>query len=176
MPIKRLWVFVTLAIGVFIGLGCVGSARSGDQGGQANTTIQILPANPTVIAGQSIQLQISGGRGADAQWSVQPASAGTITAGGLFTASPTPGTCTLFAVWTRGVRFTAEASLTSYPAPPPAVSSPAYVQASGSQQATPGGAVTNGSILGEPFPASASSSTNQTIQARPGFTPPIPNS
>lgn len=159
-----------------LGQACGGNPRSGDHAGQANTAIQILPANPTVIASQSIQLQISGGWGTGAQWSVQPASAGTITAGGLFTASAIPGTCTIFAVWAQDVRYTAEASLTSYPAPPPAVSSPSFVQDSGSQQATPGGTVTNGCIVGEPVPASVSSSADQTLQNRQGFTPPAPTS
>ena len=157
-----------------LGLGCGGDHFSGDHAAAANTTVTLSPAIPTVITGQSLQLQLNSPWSTDAFWSVLPASAGTITADGLFTASQTPGSCTILAVWTQDVRYTASVGLTIYLPPVSLVTTPNFVQGPGSQQATPGGAVTNGDIVGENVPATTSTSANGVIQNRAGFTPPIP--
>ena len=158
-----------------LGLACGGTHPTGDHAGQVNFTLQILPAVPTVVAGQTLQLQVSSPWSADALWSVQPSSAGTIDASGLFTASSTPGTCTVIAVWPKDVRYTASATLRIYPPPVPAVSTPSYTQTSGTQQTTPTGGIANGNVVGESVPATTSRSADGTLQVRHGFTPPPPH-
>ena len=158
-----------------LGLGCGGTHPTGDQAGQVNFTIQIVPAVPTVIVGQSLQLQVSSPWNADALWSVLPPSAGSISGSGLFTASATPGTCTVIAVWPKDVRYTASATLTIYPPPAPVVSTPNYTQTSGTQQTTSTGGIADANVVGESFPATTSRSADGTLQVRHGFTPPPPH-
>jgi len=161
--------------GLGLGLGCGGSHFSGDHAGAANTTAQLLPSTPTVITGQSLQFHLVTPWSGDALWSVQPATAGTITSDGLFTAAQAPGSCTILAVWAKDVRYTASAGMTIFPPPVSATTSPNFVQATGSQATTAGGGVENASIVGENVPAILSTSANLTIQVRHGFDPPHPD-
>ena len=156
------------------GLGCGGTRITGDRSGTVNQTLLVTPSNPTLAAGQSLQFHATAPWGSGAQWSVTPASAGTITPGGLFTAADSAGTCTVLAAWAQDVRYAASTVVTIVPARPPAVSSPDYVQASGAGQATAGGATLNYAIVGEPTTAVTSTSANQVLQVRHGFQPPVP--
>jgi len=154
-------------------LACGGSSRSGDHVATINWTMTVSPAVGSVAVGQSLQLVASTPWGNQTQWSVMPASAGTISASGLFTAGTTTGTCTLYAVWTQDVRYTASATITILPAPPPAVLSPNFVQASGSGQVISGTAITNGVVLGEAVPATnATVMGDSSTKVRHGFQPP----
>ena len=164
----------SLTLALLLGLGCAGSHPSGDHPGTLNWALTIVPGAPYVIVGQTIQFQASTPWGGSALWSVQPSSAGTITPGGLFTAGSLPATCTLFAMWSEDVRYTASATVTILAPPPPAASSANYVEASGAQQTSTGGAISNGSVVGEDVQALVSSSANQTLQVRHGFLPPGP--
>jgi len=156
-----------------LGLGCGGTRITGDRAGTVNQTLVVTPGNPTLTAGQSLQFQATAPWGSGAQWSVEPASAGTITPGGLFTAYGA-GTCTVLAAWIQDVRYAASTVVTIVPALPQAVSSPNYVQASGASQATSDGATLNYAIVGEPAQAVTSTSATQSLQIRHGFLPPVP--
>ena len=52
------------------------------------------------------------------------------------------------------------------------MTSPNLVQAFGAQQTVPGTAITNGTVVGEPVPATTATTANPTIQVRHGFNPP----
>ena len=133
----------------------------------------VNPAVGSVAVGQSLQFVASTPWGNQTQWSVMPVSAGTITPSGLFTAGSTPGACTLYAVWSQDVRYTASAVITILPPPPPAVTTPNYVQASGSIQVVTGTGVANAPVVGEAVPATnATAVGDATIKVRHGFQPP----
>jgi len=153
-------------------LACGGS--SGDRAGRVNTSFRIAPASATLTAGQSLQFKVEGPAGSEARWTVQPEGGGTVTDAGLFTASGSPGQYTLVAMARKDVRFTATASITLLPPPPPADSSPGLVQASGTQQASPNGLLRNGGLAGEPIPSRESKDAGGYLQTRHGFTPPVP--
>jgi hypothetical protein len=155
---------------LILGLGCLGGGSSSSSG--TFVPPQISPANPTVFVDQSLQLQVNSPWTTGIVWSVRPAGAGTITSGGLFTAGPTPGICTVEAVRSGTGRFDVTAQLGIYPAPPPAVSTPNLAQAAGSRQTSAGGGIVNGPVVGELLPASTATSPTQSIQVRDGFTPP----
>ncbi len=156
-----------------LGMGCGGGHKSGDRAGTVNWTMTIQPSAPFLIAGQTVQFSAQTPWGNEALWSVLPATAGIFTPGGQFTASATPGSATVYAVWAKDVRYTASTGLTILAAPAPAVTSPNLVQAFGAQQTVPGTAITNGAVVGELVPATTAASTNQGIQVRHGFEPPI---
>lgn len=160
-----------LALGVLLLpiLACGGSRPSGDHAGTGNWVLRITPGDAATAIGQTLQFQAATPWGGEAQWSVVPATAGTITPGGLFTASANLGTYTVLAVWSKDVRYTASARVTVLPAPPPAVSTPGLVQAFGAQQT--GGSFTNSAVGGEPVPAVTSTSLSQTFQVRHGYLP-----
>jgi hypothetical protein len=161
------------SLALALALGCSGGRNTGDRAGTINWTMTILPASPTLYAGQSVQFSASTPWGNETQWSVLPATAGIITASGLFSASTTPGPCTVLAVWSKDVRYTASTSVTVAAAPAAAVISPNLVQAFGAQQTVPGTTLANGAVVGEPVPATTATTTSQAIKVRHGFdTPP----
>ncbi len=153
-------------------LGCSGGHNSGDRAGTINWTMTLLPATPSLIVGQSVQFSASTPWGNEAQWSVLPATAGLITPGGLFTAANTPGPCTVYAVWSKDVRYTASTVVTIRPLPAAAVISPSLVQAFGAQQAVQGTSIANGAVVGESVPATTATTADQATKVRHGFDPP----
>ncbi|HCZ34116.1 MAG TPA: hypothetical protein DHV93_12100 [Holophagaceae bacterium] len=159
---------------VFAALGCGGgNPASGDHAGQLNGKFQIAPATATVIVGQSLQFSASAPWGGGARWSVLPATGGSIDAGGMFTASATPGEYQIVAMWNHDVRYTATALAWVVPAPPPAILSTGLVQAFGlNLQTSADGSIRNAVIAGEPVPARRAASANGTVQVRHGFYPP----
>ena len=154
-------------------VGCGGSSRSGDHVATVNWTMTITPGTGSLAVGQSLQFVASTPWGNQTQWSVMPASAGTITSSGLFTAGATTGTCILYAVWSQDVRYTASANVTILPAPPAAVTTPNFVQASGTTQVVTGTAIGNSPVVGESIPAvNVTVVGDPTIKVRHGFEPP----
>ena len=167
-----------------LGLGCGSTRITGDRVDTLNQTLAIAPLAAAAIPGHAIQFQatIPWG-GGSALWSVVPASAGTITAGGLFiaAAADTPGqTCTVRAGWSKDVRYTASTSVAilAPPAPgegqAPVATSPNTVEANGTQQTVPGTTISNGAVVGEAVPATVSTSANGLIQNRGDLLPPGP--
>jgi len=153
--------------------GCYSTHNSGDRAGTTNWRMTVLPETPSLVAGQTLQFSASTPWGSEAIWSVLPATAGTISATGRFTASATPGQATIYAVWAKDVRYTASTGLSILAPPPPAVTSPNFVQTFGAQQAVPGTGVSNGAVVGEAVPAMLAATTDGAIKVRHGFVPPV---
>lgn len=155
-----------------LGLGCFGTNKSSDRAGAVNGNMAILPQAPSLLPGQTVQFSAGVPWDGEVAWSVLPASAGTMSATGLFTASATPGAATVFAVWSKDVRYTASTAVSVLPPPAPAESSPGLAQASGAQQVAAGG-IANAAVVGEAVPSTTAASANGAIQVRHGFTPPV---
>ncbi|HJV49323.1 MAG TPA: hypothetical protein VJ549_08625 [Geothrix sp.] len=158
---------------LLLALGCFGTNRSSDRAGTVNGKVTLLPESPSVVAGQTIQFSATTPWGNDVIWSVVPASEGSISSTGLFTASATPGTATVFAVWAKDVRYAASTTLTVLAPGLPAVISPNLVQAFGTPQTVPGTTISNAAVGGEAIPAKTAASADQSIQVRHGFEPPV---
>lgn len=131
----------------------------------------MVPSAPGLLAGQSVQFQAIFPWPGKVGWSVTPATAGTITSTGRFTAAGSPGVCTVTAVWMQDPQVTAQAIATVLPPPPASESTSASVQASGQEQTAPGTGITNTPVLGELLPATVSTSANGAIQVRADFLP-----
>ncbi len=159
------------------GLGCFGGGNrgTGDHAGQVNGPLAITPASATVIAGQTQQFSASSPWGGGATWSVLPASAGSITANGTFTASATMGQCQIVAMWNSDVRYTATASVSVVASPAPAQINPSLVQTSGILQTSSSGTTRSTPVIGEAIPARTAATPSGTEQVRHGFDPPVPN-
>ena len=158
---------------LLLGLGCFGTNHSSDRAGTVNGRMTILPESPSLLPGQTVQFSASTPWGSGAIWSVLPATAGSISTTGLFTASSTPGHATVYAVWTKDVRYTASTGLSVLAPPAPAEISPNLVQSFGAQQTVPGTAIANAVVVGETIPAVAATTSNGVIQVRHGFDPPV---
>lgn len=158
------------ALGLLL-LGCGGGSASGDKAGAVNRVLQISPAQAELAPGQSIQFSPSGAWDGGLKWTVLPSGAGTISSTGVFTAGTAQGTVQILAVWSQDVRYTATASATILPAPPPAESTPSIALANGNQQTSSTGTSANASVLGESFPATTASSASGHTQLRHGFSP-----
>ena len=153
-------------------LGCGGADRiTGDRAATLNQVLTISPAVATVSVGQSLQFTAVIPWGGTATWSVVPATGGTFTPSGLFTAATAPGSYRIVAMWNGDVRYTAMAQATILPPPPPAVSRPDIAAASGSQQGSASGGVQNAAVVGEPVVATRSADANATEQVRHGYNP-----
>ncbi len=110
-------------------------------------------------------------------WSVAPASGGTITSRGVYTASGTAGHYTVVATWTptNGGASAISSDLASVevlrvPQQDSELNSD-MVQASGAIQAY--GTIQNAAIVGQPFPSVISMDPNGDVQVRSGFAPPV---
>jgi len=177
---KRIAILGSLLV---LGLACGGTRVTGDRVATVNQTLLLTPAAPAVVQGQTLQFQAATPWGSQAVWAVEPASAGTVSAGGLFTAGSTSGACTVLAVWSQDVRYTATAAVLVI-APPSAAQgtgtasiSPNYVNAFGAEQGAGTGATAwaNGAVVGEAEASSVSTSATGGYQNRAGFLPPGAN-
>ncbi len=153
-------------------LACGGGDRTtGDRLATINQVMTVSPAEATLSVGQSLQFTAVIPWGGTATWSVVPATGGTFTPGGLFTAASAPGSYRIVAMWNGDVRYTASAQATVLPPPPPAVSRPDVVSANGSQQGSASGAVQNAAVVGEPMVVRTAADASATVQVRHGYTP-----
>ncbi len=158
---------------LLLGSACGGSTTSGDRVASANWTMKINPGQATLAPGQSFQFAASTPWGNQTLWSVLPASAGTLTPAGRFTAAGTPGTCTVYAMWAQDVRYVASVPVTILPPPPPIVSSPNLVQGFGSHQQVAGTGISHGAVGGETVTATTATGTaDPSVSLRHGFEPP----
>jgi len=177
---KRVAILGSLLV---LGLGCGGTRVTGDRVDTVNQTLLLTPSAPVLVQGQSLQFQAATPWGSQAVWAVEPAGAGTVTASGLFTAGSTSGACTVLAVWSQDVRYTATAAVLVITPPSSAQDtatasiSPNYVNAFGAQQGAGTGASAwaNGAVVGEAEASTLSTSASGGYQNRAGFLPPGAN-
>ena len=144
-----------------------GTPSGGSSGG---STATLQPANATVTEGQTLQYQVTPAPATGtATWVVQPASGGTLTAAGLFTATGTPGAYTIVCEGTGGSTL-ATTQVTIQAAAAPAVVTPNALAAPGGQ-ATSASGLNLSSVLGESFPAVMSEDASGLYQIRSDFDP-----
>ena len=117
------------AAALALGLACSsGPSNPGDRAGVTNSGFTLSPTPAYVTAGHTLQFSINSLAGGGASYAVFPPSGGTIDGSGLFTAAATPGICTVVAMWSKDVRYTASATVNTLPPPAtPVISAPAYV-------------------------------------------------
>ena len=152
--------------------GCGGGSHAtGDQVGTTNQVMTVSPANAQVAPGQTIQFTATIPWGGTATWAVLPATGGSFSGNGLFTASASQGTYRIVAMWNGDVRYTATATATILPAPPPAESSVDLVPASGAVQTGATGQSRNTAVVGEAVPATRATDASGTVELRHGFRP-----
>lgn len=153
-------------------LGCIGGDRSsGDRAATVNQVMTVSPGVATLAPGQTLQFTASIPWGGSASWSVLPASGGSFSGNGLFTASGSQGQYRIVAMWNDDVRYTAAATATILPPPPPAESTADLAPASGAQQGSATGQTRNTAVVGEAVPAARAAGASGTLQLRHGFRP-----
>lgn len=152
-----------------------GGTVTGDHAGTPDPKLALTPPSATLAVGQTLQFTAATPWGKDVTWSVLPASGGTITAGGRFTASGAPGRYTIVAIWKNDARYTATAATTIVAAPPPAELNPDLVQTPGAAQGSTDGKLANHAILGEATPPVVSKDASGVTEVRHGFAPPVPS-
>jgi hypothetical protein len=143
--------------------------------------LSVSPASAEVAAGSSTTFTAKLTSGSplaeNVTWSVAPATGGTISSEGVYTASATAGSYTIVATLTLvnsapGGIFSGSAAVEVLPAPQiDAELNPDLVQASGANQSF--GPIQNSVILGQLLPSVISTDANGDIQVRSGFTPPL---
>jgi len=169
--------------GIVLALVCIVMALSGCATAATflpPPQISITPSSTTVVAGATATFTVVFGTTdppeSSLAWTVSPASGGTITSGGVYTASATPGTYKVVATWTSQngrSSTTASASVEVIPAPQTVSElNPDIVQASGASQWS--GNTANGAVVGQLVPWMISADPADNIQVGVGFTPPIP--
>jgi hypothetical protein len=166
---------VALMCIIMVLIGCATSANI-----TPPPQMSITPSSTTVAVGATATFTAVFGTtdpsGSSLAWTVVPASGGTITSGGVYTASATPGTYSVVATWTSQSHLsstTASASVDVIPAPQTASElNFDIVQASGASQAS--GSTTNGAVIGQLVPWMISADPADNIQVGIGFTPPVP--
>jgi hypothetical protein len=168
---------ITLAL-ITLGLaGCAGYIPPNPH----SVTLAVNPASAIVDTGSTTRFTVvytpSQPEGGSLTWAVIPATGGTITDKGAYTASETPGQYTVVATWTaedvaKNGTFNNSASVQILPVPQSgAVLNPELVEASSAEQN--GGAIQNGVVVGQPIPFVNSVDPNGNIEVQSGFIPPI---
>jgi len=138
---------------------------------QATPTLDglvITPAVVMVVPGQQVQVTLTSPAGADVTWSVQPATEGTITQAGLFTAALRPvevaQMCTVMATLKSDPTKIGLSVVTFQVLPPVNM-----VAASGGRQSADGVEVE--SVVLEPVRSVTATSADGTTESRSGFYP-----
>ena len=143
--------------------------------------VSVSPSSVTVAAGSTTRFTASftpsRPEGGSLTWSVNPASGGTITTAGLYTASATVGNYRVVATWTPsnpvpGAIIRASAAVDVL-APPQlgAELNPDLIQASGAIQIS--GAIQNATVVGQPVHPVISRGPNGSVEVLSGFTLPV---
>jgi hypothetical protein len=171
---------------IVLALPCVVLSLAGCSGGfpiskPASPYVSVIPSPITVAAGSitafvAVFEPVPKGPGA-LTWSVTPASGGTVTNGGVYTASGITGNYAVVATWTPAILspggiLSGSAAVEVIPvAQADAALNPDFVQASGALQVN--GAVQNGVIAGQLQPYVISTDPAGDVQNTTGFTPPV---
>ena len=112
------WSVVSTVLLVLSLVGCGNGYKfTGDHTDKDNYALKIDPAAPVITVGHTVHLTGASPWGSGADWSVLPASLGTIDGSGVFTAAATPGSGTVVAMWKGDVRYTATAAVKVVAAP-----------------------------------------------------------
>jgi hypothetical protein len=166
---------------VFV-LPCVILGLTGCGSSFSNPELSVSPSSIAVAAGSTTTFTAvfahAVAAGGSLTWSVTPANAGTITGGGVYTASATAGRYAIVATWTPSNPATATivkgSTTVEIRAVPQldSVISPDQVQASGGNQAN--ATIQNGLIVGQEVPSVLSMDPGGNIQVRSGYAVPIP--
>jgi len=114
-----------LALGVLLAAGCGGRKNNGADAGGLNTAITVTPAHALVSVGESRTFAAQGIFDSGYAWSVVPASLGTVTAGGVFTAKA-PGEGVIVATAIKDSRYVGSTPITTVAAPATQVTAPAF--------------------------------------------------
>jgi hypothetical protein len=146
-----------------------------------SVTVSVNPSSITVTAGSTTMFTASFApsppRGGSLTWSVNPATGGTITSAGVFTASATAGNYAVVATWTpsnpaAGTNASGSAMVEVVPVPQlGAELNTDLVQASGAIQVF--GTIQNAAIVGQSVPSAISTDPTGNVQIRSGFTIPV---
>jgi len=164
----------------FVLTGCGGGNSVGPPPPPPGTKLSVSPAAITLDAGAATTFTgvftPSAPTGGSLTWSVIAVDGGTITGGGVYTASSTAGTYSVIATWTPALsskaailKGSARVNLLAVPQLD-AVISPSQVQAAGANQSA--GAIQNGSVAGQGIPSVASTDSGGTTQVLSGFALP----
>jgi hypothetical protein len=139
-------------------------------------SLTVEPSSVTVAAGTATTFTASPSppQGFSVVWSVSPATAGTITNSGIFTASATAASGMVVASWLpsnplTGKPTTGSASVTVLQPTPPSTD---MAQASGVIQTS--GSIENAAIAGERLETVVSTDPSGNTQSRSGFPVPVP--
>lgn len=178
---KALRILLAFAIIFLIaGLANCGSGSASENGfpnpKALPATLIVEPSTVTVAAGSTTTFSASPSppQGFSVVWSVSPATAGTITNSGIFTAAGTATNCMVVASWLpsnplTGKPTTGSASVTVLQPTPP---SPDLTQASGAIQTS--GQIENAVIAGERIGLVVSTDPSGNTQSTSGFPVPVP--
>ena len=158
-------------------VGCAGSFPNPE----SPTAVSVNPPSITVAAGSATTFAAvftpNSPDGGSLTWSVNPASGGTITDAGVYTAPGTAGSYRVVATWTpasssAGGKITGSAIVNVLPAAQlGAALNPDLVQASGVSQGN--GLIQNGAIVGQSDAFLISVDPNGDVQVRSGFAIPV---
>jgi len=107
---------------ILLALSIVGCGNAynftGDHTDKDNYALKIDPAAPVLTVGHTVHLTGASPWGSGADWSVLPASIGTMdSSSGVFTAASKPGAGTVVAMWKGDIRYTATAAVKVVAAP-----------------------------------------------------------
>ena len=161
--------------------GCGGGYANPNPGPPTPPKVSINPASVIVAAGSNTTFTAvftpAAPQGGSLTWTVIPATGGTITSAGVYTASATAGNYSVVATWTSsdltGTTSSGSATVEVLPVPQQgAVLNTDLVQASGAAQVS--STVQNVGITGQIIPSVISADPNNNVQVRSGFTPPVP--
>ena len=109
--------------------GCGGQKTNGADVGGLNEAVKITPGSSLVTVGQTLAYSAQNVFGTDYAWSVIPATLGTFTESGTFTAKA-PGTGVVVATSRKDARYVGTTSIQTVPAPLAPVTAPAFVNTS----------------------------------------------
>ena len=185
--------FLLAAIG---SVGCAGGFPNSNPQ-LPPTQIAVSPSSTIVAAGSNTSFIAVFTpilpEGGSLTWSVNAATAGTITSAGVYTASETPGTYTIVATWTAtnlaaGINLSGSAAVQVLPVPQvDAALNADLAQASGGTRVSGSGSarvsgsggmvvsqtVQDTAIVGQRFPFMTFSDPSGNVQLQPGLTIPV---
>jgi hypothetical protein len=138
--------------------------------------LTVNPSSIAVVAGSTTAFTVSPSpsQGVSLAWSVSPASGGTITNSGVYTASQTAGQCFVVATWipstpSAGSAITGSAAVTVLA---PVALNTDLTQAGGAVQGS--GTIQNSVIVGQLVPSVNSTDPSGNTQVRTGLSIPVP--